>query len=397
MASRVTEAVAAKLQESVSDRDVFVFDALLSGYALRRTPAGVVIYIAQARAGGRKVRVSIGRWPQMRTGEARELARMAIADIRDGRDPALERRARQQATAASGIAISAFATEWLASHGPKLKAKTVTDYEQHLRLHILPALGAKTVAGLTFSDVNGLHAKMAGTPRAANYALAILHAVMRHAVRTGLRGDNPCQNVTRYPERKCERFLSPAERARALDAIEAATRTGIIGMLAAAGLKLLLFTGARKGEIRAARWSNVDWDRRIIRLADSKTGPRTVFLNEMAMDVLRSLPRTGVHIIGGHRLFLSKAWMRVRQTCGLEDVRTHDLRHSYASAALAAGVPLAMVGRLLGHRRASTTERYAHLAAEDIGAAGDVVGAALAMPPPTSGTVVKLPKRPGRR
>jgi integrase len=117
----------------------------------------------------------------------------------------------------------------------------------------------------------------------------------------------------------------------------------------------------------------------------------------MAMDVLRSLPRTGVHIIGGHRLFLSKAWTRLRQTCGLEDVRTHDLRHSYASAALAAGVPLAMVGRLLGHRRASTTERYAHLAAEDIGAAGDVVGAALALPPPATGTVVKLPKRRGRR
>jgi integrase len=393
MAQRITEAVSTKLQQTVSDRDVFVFDTLCSGYALRRTPAGIVIHIAQARAGGRKMRISIGRWPAMRTAEARELARMAIADVREGRDPILERRARQQAAVAGGLSVAAFAEQWLACHGPKLRPKTVDDYQQHLRLHILPALGAKTVAGLAFGDLHELHARMKRIPRAANYALSILQAMLRHAVRIGLRSDNPCRDVARYPERKCERFLSPIERTQALNTIETMVRAGKLGAPAAAGLRLLIYTGARKSEIRAARWRDVDFDRRLIRLADSKTGARTIYLNDAAMDVLRSLPRDGAHVIGGHRLFLSKAWTRVREACGLDDVRTHDLRHSYASAALAAGVPLAMVGKLLGHKRASTTERYGHLAADDVVAAGDVVGVALVASLTTKANVVRLPRR----
>jgi integrase len=405
MPTRITEAVVASLAAKTSDRDEFVFDTLLSGYAIRRTPAGVIIHIASARAAGRKVRASVGHWPELKTSEARELARLAIADIKAGRDPALERRARQQAAVANGITLAAFSEQWMATHvTAKLKRKTALDYAQQLRQYILPALGHRLVADLTVADADALHIRMKDRPRAANYTLSTLRAIMRHAVRAGLRRDNPVSGIAQYPERPRERFLSPNEFAVVLKEIDAAAADGKITVPCAAGLKLALYTGARRSEVAAARWSDIDWSRRIIRLADSKTNtPRTIHLNDAAIGVLQSLPRrvdTAGVIAGAHRgRALGEAWRIIRRRCGLDDVRLHDLRHSFASLALASGVPLAMVGKLLGHKRASTTERYAHLAADDAAAANDVVGAALAAvtTAPTGGTVVKLPRRRARR
>jgi integrase len=400
MTVRVTERVAADLQARANDRDQFLFDSLVSGYCLRRTPGGVVIHIAVTRAGGRKSRTSLGRWPAMKTAEARELARMAIADIREGRDPIVERRARLRAAAVNGVTVAEYAERWMEHVRLKRKPKTARDYAHILRNHLLPAFGHRTIAEIRPDDVDALHVKLQATPRMANYVTATFGVMLRHAIQAGLRHDNPCRDVVRYREKGRERFLSPREFATAVEAIDKAVADKTISLRAAAGLKLLMLTGARRSEIRAAQWCNVDWERRIIRLPDSKTNtPRTIHLNDSALDVLRALPREGGFIVGGGEAFLNAAWSVIRARCGLTDVRVHDLRHSYASAALAAGVPLAMVGKLLGHAHAGTTSRYAHLAADDAAAANDVVGAALAAATtrPTGGTVVKLPKRRGRR
>jgi integrase len=393
---RITEAVAADLQVKACERDQFVFDSLLSGYALRRTPAGVVIHIAQARVAGRKVRMSLGRWPEIKTAEGRELARLAVTDLRDGRDPALERRVRQQAAAANGVTVKDFAERWMADHVRlKLKPKTAGDYELNLRKHVIPAIGGRTITELSFSDVNALHVKMKRTPRAANYVVGMLGAMLAHAVKAGLRRDNPAHGITRYVERLRERFLSPREFTAALDAIDAAVRERVILPQAGAALKLALYTGMRRSEITDTRWSDVDWDRRIIRLKEGKTGARTIHLTDQALDVLRSVPPTGTLVIGLKPRTLDRAWGLVRSRCGLIDVHLHDLRHSYASLALKSGLPLAMVGKLLGHRRASTTERYAHLAADDVAAAANVVGDAFtAVTTTTTGrAVINLSKR----
>ena len=210
MPTRITEAVAASLAAKTSDRDEFVFDTLLSGYAIRRTPAGVIIHIASARAGGRKVRASVGHWPQLKTSEARELARLAITDVKAGRDPVLERRARQQAAAVNGITLAAFSETWMAAHvAAKLKHKTRLDYAQQLRQHILPALGHRLVADLTVADADALHVKMKGTPRAANYTLSTLRAIMRHAVRAGLRRDNPVSGIAHIPNGAASNSSAP--------------------------------------------------------------------------------------------------------------------------------------------------------------------------------------------
>jgi integrase len=402
---RLTEAIAAELRDKAvaGGRDAYEFDSVAPGYFLRATPAGAVTHNAQARIAGRKPKITVGYWSKgMKVTEGRELARLAIADLRGGRDPALERRARQHATDAASITIKQFTEEWMATHArPKLKPKTVDDYGRMLTRYILPRLGNRTVAELSWSDVVKLHTGMKDKPRSANMTVDLIRIIMAHAVKAGLRKDNPARDVTRYRESPRERFLAPAEFARAVQAIDGAVTDGTIGPHAGAGLKLALYTGARRGEIHAACWSQVDWTRRFIRLPDSKGNvPRTLHLSEPALDVLRALPRHGPHIIGGGRGFLTVAWMAVRKRCGLDDVRLHDLRHSFASTALAAGTSLPMIGRLLGHKLARTTQRYAHLAADDVAAANDAVGEALAAmsTPPPRGAVVKLStKRRGRR
>lgn len=382
MTERLTDAIVAAIAPDA--KDVFRFDRLLSGYGVRVTPAGVRILFAQARFAGRKIRHTVGYWPDVKVAIGREMAATALTDIRAGRDPKLERQARQRVAAAGGITLAEFAETWLREHVRiRLKASTYSDYASRLRLHILPRLGHLPVAGITWGDANGLHSAMAPTPRTANYALDILRNILAHAVKAGLRPDNPVTGIEKYRERSHERFLSPAEFARAIEAIDAAASEGLVTVHVAAGLKLLAYTGARRSEIANATWRDVDFERRFIRLSDSKGNvPRTIHLNNNALAVLKTLPRVGPYIVAGGRLGpykgLSSEWAEVRARCALDDVRLHDLRHSYASSALAAGVPLATVGKILGHRRARTTERYGHLSQDHVAAANDLVGAALA-------------------
>ena len=403
MPVRLTDALVAALRPTA--RDQFQFDSLLSGYGVRVTPAGIKILFGQGR-NGRKVRHTVGRWPELKVAEGRELARLVIADIKAGRDP---RHMRQQLVASTSLTIADFAERWMAEHVKvKLKPKTQADYGDHLRRQIVPALGRRTVAGLSWEDANALHVALKEKPPSANRALNVLHSMLAYAVRLKLRPDNPCRDVKRYPERSHERFLSPREFVLALEAIDEAKRDGAITTHAAAGLKLCLYTGARRGEVCAAKWTQVDWARRLIRLPDSKTGrPRTIHLNDQAVTILKTIPRVGPYVIAGGPpgqpyTGLSYAWSYARKRRGLSDVRLHDLRHSFASLGLAAGISLPVIGRLLGHTKASSTQRYAHLASDTAAAASDAIGLAfeeaIANTASPSADVVKLPpRRRGRR
>jgi len=181
-----------------------------------------------------------------------------------------------------------------------------------------------------------------------------------------------------------ERFLLAEEISRLATALEAeAVRTG--NPYPSAAIKLLLLTGARRGEIVGLRWQNVDFNRKCLRLPDSKTGAKVVFLNEPALEILRSLPRVSnnLHVIPGNRLGapfvgINKIWARVRTAAALRDVRLHDLRHSFASVAVGDGLSLPIIGALLGHKNAATTARYAHLASDPLRAANDAVGEKIA-------------------
>ena len=399
MPVRLTEALLDSL--TPSDRDQYLFDTVITSFGFRLTPAGKGIYFV-----GKGPRHSVGYRPPLKLSPARELAAEMLVDIRLGRNPTLANKARTQAVAAGVMTVTQLVDKWLTDHvRPKLKPRTLSDYEKLAAQHIKPALGHLPVTQVDRDDVVQLHLAMKRTPRRANYTISTVHAIFNFAEDLDLRprGNNPAKRIKRYREGKIERFLTETEIAKAAEGIEAAERAGKIGPHAAAGLRLALFTGARSGEITAAQWSHVDWERKLIRLPDSKTNePRTIHLSDAAIEILRTLPRVGPYVIAGAvhgEPFknLSRSWIVARGYAGLQDVRLHDLRHSYASLAAGRGVSLQMIGKLLGHRVPATTQRYAHLARDAVAAINDELGAAMTAAidkgTPPSADVVKLRRR----
>jgi integrase len=382
----------------VTGRDHIIFDAQLPGLGLRITPTGTKIFVAQARVSGRKRRITVGLADTMSLATARTEALQLLAAMRGGIDPTADRKARLRAAAAKSITIRELSEQWMAEFViPKLKPRTVSDYRGLLALHILPTLGNLTVAGIDREHIERRHLEMRGTPRRANYTIATIKTMLGFAVKRGLRQHNPAAGIQPYRQNKRERFLSEAEIGAAADAITAAEGDGVIGPFAAAGLRLALFTGARSGEITAIQWDHIDWERRLVRLPDSKNNaPRTIHLSDAALEALRTTPHIGPFVVAGVKhgapyRNLSRAWSVVRKYAGLPDVRLHDLRHSYVSLAAGRGVSLHMIGKLLGHKDPATTQRYAHLARDAVQAVNDELGAVMqaAIRKPR-GKVVKL-------
>lgn len=196
------------------------------------------------------------------------------------------------------------------------------------------------------------------------------------------KGYNPAARIERFPEARRERFLSTEELARLGEAFRKFESDGRFGTGIAA-LRLLLFTGARLGEIVHLRWEDVDIERGLLLLPNSKTGRKAITLNAPALAVLHSLERSGRFVIAGAnpevpRADLKKPWTAVTEAASLSGLRIHDLRHSFASIGAGAGLGLPIVGKLLGHTQASTTQRYAHLDADPIRRAADAIGASIA-------------------
>lgn len=221
--------------------------------------------------------------------------------------------------------------------------------------------------------------KLRATPYQANRLIALLSKMFSWS---GRRGEiNPCTGIERFVEKKRRRYLSTAELGRLGEALAAFETEGGVSPHPIAAIRLLLLTGARLGEILTLRWNYVDRERGCLKLPDSKTGAKEIHLNEAAFAVLDAMPREldNPYVIvgqrsGGHLVNLEKPWQRVRARAGLDDVRLHDLRHSFASIGAGAGLGLPMIGALLGHTQAATTARYAHLAVDPLRAANELIG-----------------------
>ncbi len=335
-----------------------------------RHRGGVPRYSLKCRIKGRQHILTIGRHAPggfTPTTARREAIRL-LGRIRDGRDPAAERDVEKADPTLEEFA-ERYKAEFAASHK---KPRTRSEDERLLRLHLLPRLGRLRLGEIDRAAVARVHTAMVKTPVSANRAIALLSAILGWAENVGVRqaGSNPCRSLEEYPEQARERLLSPEELARLGAALVASDAAGG-DWRATEMVRLLLFTGARRGEIRGLRWEWIDRAAARARLPDSKTGPKTLYFSEPALEVLARLPRIegNPHVIPGDRRSgeyqgLQKAWQRLRAQAGLPDVHLHDLRHAFASAGVAAGDSLFLVGRLLGHRQSSTTERYAHVAAD---------------------------------
>lgn len=366
--------------------DVYLWDDQLRGFGLKVTPSGSKTFVVQYRLNGRigrTRRVKIGTLGALTADQARAQAKKLLGSIATGGDPA-EERTRLRAQMSLGVVVDLFLEQHVDA---KLKATSAAEYHRLLRLHVPPALRSRALVDVQRSDIAKLHLSLRDKPYQANRLLAVLSKVFSWADLHGLRSEvtNPCRHIDRFRERKRQRFLTEPEIARLGNALAKAERDRMASPWAIAAIWLLILTGARLSEIRTLRWSDVDLTRRRLMLPDSKTDEKMIHLSGGAIDVLRSLPRqdNNPYVICGDKakaclVNLQKPWRRIRHLAGLDDVRIHDLRHTFASVAAAQGVSLQMIGGLLGHANPATTARYAHLADEKLAETNDEIGASIA-------------------
>ena len=339
------------------------YDDAVAGFGIRLTAKGArsFIFNYRVRGSGRERRATIGAFGDWTTAGARAKAKELRRLVDDGGDPVGDIEAERKASTVADL-IERFEEE----HLPKRRPGTVRGYKVCLDKYIRPALGSIKVADVTFADVDALHrkvTKVAG-PYAANRVHAVLSIMFKLAVRWGMRDSSPTKGVERNDENARERYLSGDELARLLDVLAKHPEKQ-----AADIVRMLLLTGARKGEVMAMRWDQLDltagiWSKPASATKQKKT--HTVPLSAPARQLLAEIEQTSEWVFpsyggSGHVVGINKAWEGMLRKAAISNFRIHDLRHSFASQLVSGGASLPLIGALLGHARPGTTARYSHL------------------------------------
>ncbi len=355
------------------EKDIVFWDRALTGFGVRVYPTGGKVYVAQARGPKRPKRVTVGRHGVLTAEQARQRAARIIARVKAGEAPTPEPLTAPRTAAPT---VGALAERFLAEYAAvRYKPATLGWTRTAVHRYIVPEFGKLALAAVEPTQIREFHHKLSHSPSIANMVVRTLALMYRLAADWGLvpEGCNPCRSIAKYPPRERERFLTDAEFTRLGQVLDQAETEGSASASAVAAIRLLMLTGCRKSEILTLRWDHVALDARELRLPDTKTGPRVIALPPMAVTLLAHLPRdpdspwviTGRQS-GTHLHDLAHAWKVIRIRAGLDDMRIHDLRHGFASRALALGESLPMIGKLLGHSQVETTARYAHLARDSV-------------------------------
>ena len=362
------------------ERERVVWDGDLKGFGVRVHPSGRRVYIVKTRYRGRVIKMTIGPHGAVTPSYARVRAAEIITDARAGKNPV-----GRNADAPTMIALGKrFLKEYVATH---CKPSTAEEYRRSVKLFIDPRIGRYRVPDIQRSDIAALHHDMRDTPYQANRTLGVLSKMFNLAELWDLRpdGSNPCRHVKRFREEKRERFLSDIEYQRLGAALKEIEVDGTETASAIAAVRLLMLTGCRLSEIQKLRWQHVDLGAGELRLPDTKTGAKVVYLGDPAIAVLERIDRRDGNpwVIAGrkpesHLTDLQHPWRRIRARADLDDVRIHDLRHSFASGGLLVGEGLPMIGKLLGHTQVQTTARYAHLASDPVKSAANRIASRIA-------------------
>lgn len=382
-----------------AEKDYFLWDDDVTGFGLKIAKGGRKSYVVKYRFGsGRKAptrRMTIGQHGSPWTVKmARDVARKILGRVAIGEDPAIQKQQNNKQHN-----VSELCDEYLAHGVNEKKLSTLATDKGRIERHIKPLLGKKRIKELTRKDIRKFMNDVAdgktardvitghrsrsivkGGKGTATRTVGLLGGIFTYAIEQDLIDNNPVRGVKRFPDKKGERFLSQLEIISLCEALN----TSNANPMAIFIIKLLMFTGARKGEIETLTWNMIDLSSGVIRLPDSKTGDKIIYLNAGARQLIHDYrPMKKSEYVfpaakgDAYYQGTPKVWRLVRKEASLVDVRLHDLRHSFASIAVSGGASLPMIGALLGHKNTITTQRYAHLQDDPLKVVNERVSASL--------------------
>lgn len=353
----------------------------------------------QSRLHGTAKRYTIGQYGSpWSPDQARGTALEWLSQIAQGIDPTAEKKAKKQEGKLADLI-----PQYLEEVAIRKKQSTQEIEKSLLTRHIVPLLGKKRISELSKRDVQKFmldvakgktakdiktkprgRARITGGKGTANRSVAVLSSLFNFAIDLGLLETNPAIGIKKYKLKTHDRYLTAQELDRLGQALKQAEVENI-SFYAIAAIRFLILSGCRSGEALNLQWDWIDWEHKLIKLPDSKTGQKTLLLGDGAIELLKTIPRVKasplvfVSAVGGITpLSIKKVWGKIKEMADLKDLRIHDLRHNFASTAVSSGQSLYIVGRMLGHTQSQTTQRYAHLAPDPVKQAATEVSNELA-------------------
>jgi integrase len=367
-----------------AEKTLILWDSELKGFGLVVLPSGRKTYCIQYRNQERTLkRFKIGVNSQITTEQARDLAKKKLAIVTHGEDPAAQKKQVSNLATMEELAVN-----YIERHGYQKRPKSLHEDHRLLQSVILPVLGQSKILHVSRRNIEDLHKKLQDTPYQANRVLSLLSKMFTLAVSWGCRSDNPAINIPKYQEEKRDRWLNHEELNRLWTVLDSYSNH-----ITSYVIKFLILTGARKGEVLQATWDQFDLEKGVWTKPSHLTKQKKkehLPLSGKAIDVLQTVEKlfpnylnknfsSSLYVfpgrIDGKPLKEIKTfWKTVVKEAKLESVRIHDLRHTHASHLVSKGLSLSIVGKLLGHTQASTTQRYAHLADEPLRQAAELFG-----------------------
>lgn len=360
-----------------ADKTLIFWDTELKGFGLVVLSSGRKTYCVQYRNQDRILkRFKIGVHGQITTEEARALTKKRLGSIVHGEDPAEKKREAQAL-----FTMHDLARDYIERHGKKKRLNSLQEDRRHLKSVILPMMGYSKVINIARRDIEGIHLRLEETPYKANRVLALLSKMFSLAISWGWRDTNPASGIQKYQEEKRGRWLNDEEVQRLWAVLELYPKH-----LTSYVFKLLLLTGARKSELLKATWDQFDFEKGVWTKPSHLTKQKKrehLPLADKALEVLESVKKLNIQdslylfpgrVPGEPLKEIKTFWKKVLKEANLKNVRIHDLRHTHASHLVSSGLSLSIVGKLLGHTQASTTQRYAHLADEPLRQAAEFFG-----------------------
>jgi integrase len=350
-------------------KTLIFWDSELKGFGVVALPSGRKTYCVQYRNKYRvKKRLKIGIHGHITAEAARDLAKKHLSWVTQGEDPAEKKKeGKNQPT------VLELANQYLEHHAEiKKRPKSVKEDKSMLKNYILKEFGTLRVDQISFEDIQKLHSSLNKKRVRSNRLLSLLHKMFALAVQWKWRTDNPVSGIEKYQENKRTRWLQEDELTRLLEVLHAYPNPTAPNIV-----RLLLLTGARKHEVLEATWDQFDLDKGVWTKRAHTTKQKKMEhspLSPAALDILKKVASEKKvskflfpgKVPGTHIQDIKKAWATICKQAGLQDFTIHDLRHTYASHLVSSGLSLSIVGKLLGHTQASTTQRYAHLADEPL-------------------------------